>query len=339
MGEDNRITEKEECTSGMPEAAALIAEAEKMLKEHDNESSGKKASGTYSQTEDAVLKVTMQFFGEELLPYLGIEGTVKHVAPTELVHLELKKLFQDFNLVMEDGSWKHFEFQSTDEKLEGLKRFRVSESLASYPHTVALTTYVLFSGKIEHPITEYTEGINTYRIIPIIMTGHDADKVINELEEKKKRGEPITKADLVPLTLCPLMGGEMSQKERIKRSLKLISEPGTDTVPREDIRKIEAVIYAMAEKFLDATDVEEVREAIKMTRLGKMLVDEGRAEGRAEGLVTLVIKKLRKNYSVPAIADMLEEDEAAIRRICDIANKYAPDYDVEAICSELSKIE
>ena len=78
-----------------------------------------------------------------------------------------------------------------------------------------------------------------------------------------------------------------------------------------------------------------------MTRLGKMLVDEGRAAGKAEGellkLVTQVIKKLRKNHSVSEIADMLEEDEATIRRICDIANKYAPDYDVEAICSKLKE--
>lgn len=36
-------------------------------------------------------------------------------APTELVHLELQKLFQDFNFIMEDGTWKHFEFQSKNE--------------------------------------------------------------------------------------------------------------------------------------------------------------------------------------------------------------------------------
>lgn len=40
------------------------------------------------------------------------------------------KLSQDFNLIREDGSWIHFEFQSTDEGVNGLKRFRTYEALA-----------------------------------------------------------------------------------------------------------------------------------------------------------------------------------------------------------------
>ena len=30
----------------------------------------------------------------------------------------------------------------------------------------------------------------------------------------------MTKEDLVPLTLCPLMGGNLSQKDRIKKALE-----------------------------------------------------------------------------------------------------------------------
>ena len=61
------------------------------------------------QAEDAALKTTMQFFADELLPYFHIEGKVIGFGPTELVRLELQKLFQDFNLIMEDGSWKQFD--------------------------------------------------------------------------------------------------------------------------------------------------------------------------------------------------------------------------------------
>lgn len=40
----------------------------------------------------------------------------------------------------------------------------------------------------------------------------------------------------------------------------------------------------MADKFLNSVDMEEVMEAVRMTRLGQMLVDEGRKEGREEVL-------------------------------------------------------
>ena len=145
-----------------------------------------KVSRELEQHEDAALKTAMREFAEVLLPYFGIEGKVVGYGPTESIHLEMKKLFEDFNLIMEDGSWKHFEFQSKNEGIEGLKRFRVYEAMASYQYKAAITTYVLYSGNILNPITEFTEGANTFRVIPIIMRERDADLLISELKEKEK---------------------------------------------------------------------------------------------------------------------------------------------------------
>lgn len=230
-----------------------------------------------TQHEDAILKTMMHFFADELLPFFGIHEKAVAIAPTELVQLEVKKLFQDFNLVMEDGSWKHFEFQSTNEGIGGLKRFRSYEALASYQYHVSITTYVLFSGKIQNPLTEFTEGINTYRIIPIIMQEKNADEFIRKLKEHIQNGIPVTREELVRLTLCPLMGGTSSQKERILAAFAITKE-ATEIEP-DELRKIEAVIYAMADKFLDSIDIEEVMEEISMTRIGQKLISEGITEG------------------------------------------------------------
>ncbi len=70
----------------------------------------------------------------------------------------------------------------------------------------------------------------------------------------------------------------MSQKERVKAAFS-ITRDAVDVEP-EDLRKIEAVIYTMAGKFLDSVSMQEVEEAVKMTELGRMLVEDGRAEGR-----------------------------------------------------------
>ena len=129
----------------------------------------KKQPAKISQHEDAALKVTAQFFRDEIMPALNIEGTVVSILPTEEVHLELRKGFEDFNYLMSDNSIKHFEFQSTNEGICGLKRFRIYESQMSYKYKKAVTTYVLFSGNIQNPMTEFTEGMNTYRVVPIIM--------------------------------------------------------------------------------------------------------------------------------------------------------------------------
>ena len=263
------------------------------------------------QQEDGALKTNMQFFADELLPYLNIPGKVVGFGPTELVHLDIQKLYQDFNLVMEDGSWKHFEFQSTNEGLAGLKRFRAYEALTSYQHKVEVSTYVLYSGMIKKPMTEFTEGFNTYRVHPIIMQDENADQLIAELQRKIDAGEPLTKQDIVPLTLCPLMGGRMTQKERIKAAYA-ITRQATDVSP-EEIRKIEAVIYAMADKFLESMDLKEIMEDISMTRLGQMLVDKGKLDSARNLLDLLDEQTIAERIGLPleTVRQLKKEQEEA----------------------------
>ena len=247
---------------------------------------GNTEKSTNQQHEDAALKTCMQFFADELLPFFGIQGHVKAIAPTELVHLNISKLFQDFNLVMEDGTWKHFEFQSTNEGLDGLKRFRVYESITSYQNKVPVTTYVLFSGKIKKPTYFFSEGINTYQVVPIIMTGYNADEYISKLKEKVKSGKTLTKEDLVPLTMCLIMEGTMPQVERAKAAYMLTT--AATNMDAEIIRKVQAVIYAMADKFLESDDLSELRKVVSMTRLGRMIADDAAYENKLKNARSLL---------------------------------------------------
>lgn len=65
--------------------------------------------------------------------------------------------------------------------------------------------------------------------------------------------------------------------------------------------------------------------------------EEGREEGRNCKLVEQVCKKLRKHCTVPEIADMLEEQESTIQSIYDVAETFAPDYDVDKIMEIMYK--
>ncbi len=128
-----------------------------------------------------------------------------------------------------------------------------------------------------NPVTEFTEGENTFRVIPIIMRERDADLLISELKEKEEKGGMITKEDLVPLMFCSLMGGKMAQKDRMKAAFRLTQQ--ATHVSEEEIRKIEAVLYAMADKFLEKEELGELVEEISMTKLGEMLVNKGMNQG------------------------------------------------------------
>ena len=72
-------------------------------------------------------------------------------------------------------------------------------------------------------------------------------------------------------------------KEKISYSMTETHLQAPARVFQNEVQKIEAVIYAMAEKFLEKMDLEEVMEEISMTRLGEMLVNKGYGEGYGKG--------------------------------------------------------
>lgn len=255
--------------------------------------------------EDSANKVMAQFFGNELLPYFEIEGEIDHIGPTEITHLELKKFYQDFNFIMKDGSWTHFEFQSTDKGIKDLKRFRSYEALTSQQFDVDVRTYVLYSGTIETPKTEFTSGFNTYRVKPIIMKGRRAEDVFENISQKLEQNISLKKEDLVPLTLCPLMGGNLPQKERIQKAFELVRQTGNITAETD---KIEAVLYAMANKFLDEVDMNAVKEDIKMSPLGRIIYNDGKIENAIDNARKFFINGASFELVVDSIECLTKEE-------------------------------
>ena len=70
----------------------------------------------------------------------------------------------------------------------------------------------------------------------------------------------------------PLWGGDIPQKERISKALQLVHN-SEDTF--SDAGKLEAVIYTMASKFLDEKELNQIKEEIKMTKLGTLIYNDG----------------------------------------------------------------
>lgn len=277
--------------------------------------------------EDRGMKYAGAHFGNELMSYVGLDRPIR-MAPTEIIELEMKQMYEDFNYEMQDGSWIHFEFQSSDGKIEDLRRFRQYEANASSTHGVAVTTYVVYTGNVTNPMTSFTEGINTYRVIPILMGDRDGDQVIGDVREKLLQGQPLTKQDLLPLVLTPLMSGKDTVGKRIKTVFELLREAehqsGGD-LDKEELKKLESIEYAFANKFLNYEELKEVEEVLSMTTLGQMLFEngmkEGMAKGRAEGMEKSVVKivttMISKNKTVEEIHDDTEIPITYIQKIKD----------------------
>ena len=88
--------------------------------------------------------------------------------------------------------------------------------------------------------------------------------------------------------------------------------------------KTTAMLYALADKFLDNEELEEIKAVVRMTRLGQMLLDEGMERGIEKGMEygkdagrkNIILRMLsKKQYSYEEIADVAEITVEEVRRI------------------------
>ena len=92
----------------------------------------------------------------------------------------------------------------------------------------------------------------------------------------------LTREDIIPLLFSPLMGGHSTQKERILQCIAVLRNAET-TFPQKEVQKMEAILYIFAVKFLDDTELESIKEAVAMTKLGQMIWNDALEKGREEG--------------------------------------------------------
>ena len=229
--------------------------------------------------EDLIMKKAMDVFAEEGLKFFGINQKVKDSSSTEIVVLEALNLHMDYTFLMEDDTYIHFEFQTTNKGKSDLRRFRVYEAVLSLQKDKDVTTYVVYSGNIKNAKDTLETGINKYKVKSIFMSDKNGDLIVEELEKKVKNKENITKQELVALTYTPIMGGKLTKAEKIIKSIRIVKSS-----ENEYKYDIESMLYAFADKFLSGKDLQKVKEEISMTELGRMLIEDGIEKGRKEGI-------------------------------------------------------
>lgn len=261
--------------------------------------------------EDLIMKKAMDVFAEEGLKFFGIDKKVKDASSTEIVVLEAKNLHMDYTFLMEDDTYIHVEFQTTNKGKDDLRRFRAYESLLSFQIGRDVVTYVVYSNGIQNVNTILETGINKYNIKPISLYDRNGDAVIQEIENKLNKNLEITKQDLIALTFTPIMSGELSRLDKIIKSIRLVKR-----IDNEYKYDVESMLYAFADKFLKGKDLEKVKEEISMTKLGEMLVEDGIKKGEEKKAIEIAKTAIKEGMTDELIAKItgLTESQVSIIR-------------------------
>ncbi len=136
------------------------------------------------------------------------------------------------------------------------------------------------------------------------------------MQVKLNEGKHLTENDLLELVFTPVMASSNGTKKCIQQAIGIIKTIKPKTIIESDrLEKCQAILYTFASKFLDDKDLADIKEALRMTRLGALLFEDGRIEGEAIGIIKFA-KKMQYNDEqiVGYLQEMLEisEEEAKL---------------------------
>lgn len=253
-------------------------------------------------TEDIIMKNVFDLLKGDALQFFGIDKKIVARARTEVNFVELKTNFDDNVYLLEDGTLIHLEFQTTNKK-DDIYRFMVSDAFLAFKERKPVRTIVIYSSDIANAPSNLDIGSITYKIDTFYMVAFDGDVIYNNIVEKVSRHEKLTKQDLMSIVLLPIMRSKDDKVTRIKNCIEL-SKRIEDTA---DLLQIQAMLYLMAEKFVNETELEKVKEMISMMPIMEMITNDT--------LIDVAKEMLRSNEPLFKIIQYTKLDESVIQKL------------------------
>ena len=240
--------------------------------------------------------------------------------PTELVELDPKIYKTDMILEL-DHLIVLTEFQSTIVKTIDEKRYRLYTALVDYAkrNNKPLILIVISTAE-KTKIKEYKINKDCVFTIPIVsLKDFDGDKIINNIENKIKNNQKISKHEMLNLALAPFMSSKKPLDKQIEKTVKTLDEVRKSMKCSSDF--VFGIELLIVEKF-----IKNERQHKKLTNILRdtmKIIDEwrqedyenGKQEGKEEEKINTAKNMLKENYTIKQIAKITQLNIESIKQI------------------------
>lgn len=236
--------------------------------------------------------------------------------PTELVELDPKIYKTDMILEL-DHLIVLTEFQSTIVKTPDEKRYRLYTALVDYAkRNNKPIILIVISTAEKTKINEYKINKDCVFTIPIVsLKDFDGDKIINNIENKIKNNQKITRHEMLNLALAPFMSSKKPLNKQIEKTVKTLDEVRKSMKCSSDF--VFGIELLIVEKF-----IKNERQHKKLTNILRdtmKIIDEWRQEdyenGKKEEKINTAKNMLKENYSIKQISKITQLNIESIKQI------------------------
>lgn len=240
--------------------------------------------------------------------------------PTELIELDPKIYKTDMILEL-DHLIVLTEFQSTIVKTPDEKRYRLYTALVDYAkrNNKPLILIVISTAE-KTKIKQYKINKDCVFTIPIVsLKDFDGDKIINNIENKIKNNQKITRHEMLNLALAPFMSSKKPLDKQIEKTVKTLDEVRKSMKCGSDF--VFGIELLIVEKF-----IKNERQHKKLTNILRdtmKIIDEwrqedyenGKKEGKEEEKINTAKNMLKENYTIKQIATITQLNIESIKQI------------------------
>lgn len=236
--------------------------------------------------------------------------------PTELVELDPKIYKTDMILEL-DHLIVLTEFQSTIVKTPDEKRYRLYTALVDYAkRNNKPIMLIVISTAEKTKIKQYKINKDCVFTIPIVsLKDFDGDKIINNIENKIKNNQKITRHEMLNLALAPFMSSKKPLNKQIEKTVKTLDEVRKSMKCSSDF--VFGIELLIVEKF-----IKNERQHKKLTNILRdtmKIINEWRQEdyenGKKEEKINTAKNMLKENYSIKQIAKITQLNIESIKQI------------------------
>lgn len=240
--------------------------------------------------------------------------------PTELIELDPKIYKTDMILEL-DHLIVLTEFQSTIVKTPDEKRYRLYTALVDYAkRNNKPIILIVISTAEKTKINEYKINKDCVFTIPIVsLKDFDGDKIINNIENKIKNNQKITRHEMLNLALAPFMSSKKPLNKQIEKTVKTLDEVRKSMKCSSDF--VFGIKLLIVEKF-----IKNERQHKKLTNILRdtmKIIDEwrqedyenGKQQGKEEEKINTAKNMLKENYTVKQISKITQLNIESIKQI------------------------
>lgn len=233
----------------------------------------------YNKIEDAVMKNALNLFAQSAVKFFGIDKKIIVPANTEIKNIEINTNYTDYIFYADDGSYIHFEFQTTNKESD-LRRFLFYDASFVYKENRKIETIVIYSSDIKDVKSELNMGSIKYSIKTFYMSSLDGDSIFENIKRKIEQGDNLDDVDILKLTFIPLMSSKIDKAQRAVNCIKAAAQI------KSNENKIQCIsmLFALLNKFGNDEIKKSIWEVFEMTDIGRMIFEDGIKKGREEGL-------------------------------------------------------